>query len=165
MRRLAEGRLEGPDEVSLGDARDLREVGNVEGIGVGAIDCVSGAQHPAIQLLDGATHGAFFGWLSCPAHPRPPRSSHHDTVGWNESELMAHFDDLPPALVNEAVVVIAEGKEVGQVARPALSPELDVMGSRPVDRPVAAWPAAAAISRFERPALGRRDGSRRPPDV
>src|SRR5713101_6194479 len=56
MRRLAEGRLEGPDEVGLGHARHLGEVGDVERVGVRAIDGVTRAQHPAIQLLYGATH-------------------------------------------------------------------------------------------------------------
>src|SRR6266851_3136911 len=58
-----------------------------------------------------------------------------------------------------------KGQEVGQVARPVPRPELDVMRSRPVDRPVAARPAAAAVPRFERSALGRGDGSRRPADI
>src|SRR5713226_6164583 len=103
--------------------------------------------------------------LSGPAHPRPPGSSHHCALGRHESELSPGLDHLPPALVHEAVVVIAEGKQVGQVARPAPRPELDVMRGRPVDRPVAARPAAAAVSGSQRPALGRRDGSRRPTDV
>src|SRR6266852_9375801 len=56
MRRLAEGRLEGPDEVGLGHARHLRKVGDVEGVRVRAVDRVACAQHSAIQLLHGAAH-------------------------------------------------------------------------------------------------------------
>src|SRR5712692_643473 len=56
MRCLAKRRLEGPDEMSLGHARHLGEVGDVERVGIRAVDRIARAQHPAIQLLHGPTH-------------------------------------------------------------------------------------------------------------
>src|SRR5216683_7401116 len=56
MRRLAEGRLEGPDEVGLGNVGDGREVVYIERLRVGAVDRVSGAKHSAVDLLDGLGH-------------------------------------------------------------------------------------------------------------
>src|SRR5256885_4544557 len=54
--RFAEGRAKGSDEVRLRDVRDLGEGGHVEGLGVGTVHGITGAQHPAIRLLRGAAH-------------------------------------------------------------------------------------------------------------
>src|ERR1700687_3103747 len=56
VRRLAKGRSKGSDEVRLGDARDSSEGRDVERLRVGAVHGVAGAEHPAIDLLDGAAH-------------------------------------------------------------------------------------------------------------
>ena len=58
VRRLAERRPEGADEVRLGD--DMRDAGqrrDVERLGVGAVHRVAGAEQAAVGLLDGAAHG------------------------------------------------------------------------------------------------------------
>src|SRR6202040_2152995 len=57
VRRLAEGRAEGPDEVRLGDAGDPGERGDVERLGVAAVHRVARAEQPAVDLLDAAAHG------------------------------------------------------------------------------------------------------------
>src|SRR5580704_5552503 len=56
MRRLAEGRPEGPDEMSRGNGRHLREAGDVKRLGVRAVDCVPSPQHAAIKLFHGPSH-------------------------------------------------------------------------------------------------------------
>src|SRR2546423_3351624 len=53
---LAEGRAKGSDEVRLRDVGDLSEGGHVEGLGVGTVHGITGAQHPSIRLLRGAAH-------------------------------------------------------------------------------------------------------------
>src|SRR6202163_1911703 len=50
MRRLAEGRPEGPDEMSLGNGRHLREAGDVKRLRIGSVDRVPSPQHAAIEL-------------------------------------------------------------------------------------------------------------------
>src|SRR5450759_788019 len=62
-----------------------------------------------------------------PAQTRPARSPHQDPIKWQEAKLAARFDDLPAALVHEAMVVVAEQDQVGQVARPTSRPVNDVM--------------------------------------
>src|SRR5207249_10444537 len=54
--RLAESGAKRADEVRLGDARDLGQGGDVEGLGVGAVDRVAGAEHAPVPLLDGPAH-------------------------------------------------------------------------------------------------------------
>src|ERR1700674_1063207 len=56
MRRLAESRAKGPYEMSLGNRRDLRQVGDVERLRVGAIHRVACSPHAAIELLSGPGH-------------------------------------------------------------------------------------------------------------
>src|SRR5467141_2482771 len=56
VRSLAEGRSESPDEMRLGHAGNLGEVGNVERVGVGPVDRVPGAKHASIRLLNRASH-------------------------------------------------------------------------------------------------------------
>src|SRR5438445_12362825 len=53
--------------------------------------------------------------LRSPAHSRSSRPSHRHTLWWKESELPPNLDHLPPALVNEAMVVVAEQHLVGKV--------------------------------------------------
>src|SRR6266851_6676989 len=56
MRGLAKGRFEGANEVRLGNVGDGREAVDVERLSVGAVDRVSGAEHSAVDLLDGLGH-------------------------------------------------------------------------------------------------------------
>src|SRR6266853_5067594 len=70
---LPKGRLERPDEMRLGDRRDLREVGDVQRLGVAAIDRITSAQHAAVQLLDGPGHPTMLSTSSLPrSGTRPP---------------------------------------------------------------------------------------------
>src|SRR5436190_13574305 len=62
VRRLAEGRAEGADEMRLRHVRELRERRDVERLRVAAIHGVARAEHAPVALLDGAAH-----WL-----PRAP---------------------------------------------------------------------------------------------
>ena len=57
VRRLAERGPEYADEVRLRDEGDLREPWDVERLRVVAVHRVAGAQHAAVRLFDGATHG------------------------------------------------------------------------------------------------------------
>src|ERR1700737_518843 len=54
MRRLSKGRAERPDEVRLGDPGHTGKSPYVQGPRIGAVDRVTGTQHAAVQLLDGA---------------------------------------------------------------------------------------------------------------
>ena len=56
MRRLAEGRPEGPDEMSLGHGRDLGEARDVKRLSISPVDRIASAQHAAIELLHGPSH-------------------------------------------------------------------------------------------------------------
>jgi hypothetical protein len=56
VRRLAERRAEGADEVGLGDVGDARQRRDVQRLGVPAVHRVTGPEHPAVGLLDGAVH-------------------------------------------------------------------------------------------------------------
>src|SRR5215211_3467567 len=60
MRRLAERRPEGPDEMRLRHVRDARERGDVERLGEAAVHGVAGTQHPPVRVLDGTAHRAIF---------------------------------------------------------------------------------------------------------
>src|SRR3984893_19427577 len=53
---LTEGRAKRSDEMCLRQIRDLSEGRHVERPGVGTVHGVTGAKHPAIRLLLGATH-------------------------------------------------------------------------------------------------------------
>src|SRR5450759_4447029 len=81
-----------------------------------------------------------------PAQTRPARSPHQDPIKWQEAKLAARFDDLPAALMHEAMVVVAEQDQVGQVARSTSRPVNDVVRARPVDRAIATWEPAALVS-------------------
>src|SRR5438477_5443737 len=56
MRRFAEGRAEGSDVVSMGDAGHPGQRRYVQRLGVGTVDRVAGPQHPAVQLLESPGH-------------------------------------------------------------------------------------------------------------
>src|ERR1700730_10152488 len=56
VRCLTERRAKRSDEVRLRDIGDLRKGGYVEWLGIGAVHCIAGAQHPAVGFLDGAAH-------------------------------------------------------------------------------------------------------------
>ena len=56
MRRLAERRPEGPDEVRLGGERDGGEGRDVERLRVGAVHRVTRAEQPAVGFFDGEAH-------------------------------------------------------------------------------------------------------------
>jgi len=58
MGRLAEGRAEAADEVSLRNARDPRERGDVERLVEGPVHGVTGPEQAAVELFDGAAHEA-----------------------------------------------------------------------------------------------------------
>src|SRR5438876_541550 len=100
-----------------------------------------------------------------PAHPRSADPFRNHPVRRNELDSLAGPDHLPPALMNEAMVEVAERKQIGQVALSALRPELDVMGTGPIDRPVIPRRRAGAMPSFEGPPLRRRDRTCRPADI
>src|SRR3954453_23064762 len=58
VRRLAERRPEGADEVRLGDVGDPREGADVERLRVRAVHRVAGAEQAAVGVLDGAAHAS-----------------------------------------------------------------------------------------------------------
>jgi len=57
---LAEGRMKGPDEVGVGDMGDFGQAGDIEGLRVGPVDCVAGAEHAPVELLYGEGHHMIF---------------------------------------------------------------------------------------------------------
>src|SRR5207253_6391407 len=105
------------------------------------------------------------GRSGCPAHPRRANSAPQFVVGRDELDALVCLDDLPSTFMNQAVVVVAERKQLAQVCRTTVRPELDVMGLGPVDRPIAAGESAAAVSGFQSSPLRTRDRPRRPPDI
>src|SRR6202165_5209922 len=113
------------------------------------------SMHRPIRVVKGSGKENF-GGLRGPAHPRPASPPGDLPIGWDEPHAFACFHHLPPAFVDEAVVVVAEGKHVAQVVRSAPSPELDVVSAGPVDRPVAPWAGASPIPRLQCSALRRR---------
>src|SRR4029077_5423415 len=56
MRCLAEGGLEGTNEMGFGYIRDLRKVGKIQRLRISAIHGVARPQHSAIDLLYGPAH-------------------------------------------------------------------------------------------------------------
>src|SRR5947209_16685336 len=112
---------------------------------------MGGGRHLRNTLVGAPARSAGLSGLSGPAHPRgvdPPRD---DAIRWDEPNLFTNSQHLPPALMHEPMVVVAERKQVAQIGRPAPRPELQVMRGRPVDRPVAARPSAAPVVCLERP--------------
>src|ERR1700682_797559 len=76
------------------------------------------------------------GRLGRPAHPRPARPSPYELFRRKESEFPARFDHLPYTFMDEPVVKMTEEGLIRDVVRAAPGPEPDVMGTRPVDRPL-----------------------------
>src|ERR1700719_3573652 len=58
---LTKSRLEGTDEVRLGDIGGLREIGNVKRLGICAVHRVARPEHPAIHVLRRHRHHPIFG--------------------------------------------------------------------------------------------------------
>src|ERR1700680_1903234 len=56
VRRLAERRAKGSDEVRFRHVGDAREHGDVERIRVGTVHRIAGAKHSTVDLLAGSTH-------------------------------------------------------------------------------------------------------------
>src|SRR5437870_1893767 len=83
VRSLAKGRPKRANEVRLRNARHARQRPNVERLGVGAIDRIAGAQHPAVQLFDGACHTSI---LPCDGNrsspPATPPSVFRPSAVW-----------------------------------------------------------------------------------
>jgi hypothetical protein len=84
--------------------------------------------------------------LRRPAQPRRARSAKDDAIGRHEPKLTTHFHDLPPTFVHEAVVEVAEQKQIGKVAGTTSRPSNYVVGSRPADRAITPGETATMIS-------------------
>src|SRR5439155_1151504 len=100
-----------------------------------------------------------------PAHPRSADPFRNHPVRRNELDPFARSDHLPSAFVYLPMVEVTKREKVGEVALSALRPELDVMGTGPIDRPVTPGRRAAAMPSLEGSPLRRRDRTCRPPDV
>src|SRR5712692_281782 len=66
VRSLAKGRAESPDEVRLGDARHASQGRDVERLRVGSVDRIAGAEHAAVEFLDGTGHRPILPALTAP---------------------------------------------------------------------------------------------------
>src|SRR5919204_2589518 len=93
--------------------------------------------------------------LGRPASLAPPAPDHPLPVGRDEPEVVSGRDHLPAALVDEAVVVVAQRQHLVQVGVAAVIPEVDVMRVAPPDRPVATGPAAVLVPGFQASPLCR----------
>src|ERR1700694_4377629 len=122
------------------------------------------SMHGLIRVVKGSGKENF-GGLRGPAHPRPASPPGDLPIGRDELESPTCFHHLPPTLMHETVVVVAERQKVPQVIQTPSTPELEVMRIRVVDRPVAARPAACAVPCLEGSPLRRRDRSRRSADI
>src|SRR5579872_2845011 len=100
-----------------------------------------------------------------PAQPRAAGSPHHRPIRWYETQLAAMLDDLPAALVDLAVMVVAEQDQVAELGLAATRPELDVVRLRPAGRPLAARPPTASVAQSQRATCGSADHTRRPADI
>src|SRR5207253_11255698 len=94
------------------------------------------AKHPASELLEGTGHESKSSGR--PTHPWRAGPAPHLMVRWDKLDAFVCLDHLPSTYMNQAVVVVAEGKEFAQVGRTTVRPELDVVRLGPVDRPIAA---------------------------
>src|SRR5439155_7462667 len=100
-----------------------------------------------------------------PAHSRSADPFRNRAVGRNELDPFARPDHLPSAFVYLPMVEVTKRDKVGEVALSALRPELDMMGTGPVDRPVTPGRRAVAMPSLEGPPLRRRDRPRRPAHI
>src|SRR5438094_6265019 len=80
--------------------------------------------------------------LSRTALLAPAPAHHHRPIGGDELDRLADHDHLPAALMDQAMVVVAEGDHLVDVCPTAVFPEFDVMSLRPARRPVASRPGA-----------------------
>src|SRR5437660_3850329 len=74
------------------------------------------------------TNGEDRGRSGCPTHPRRAGPPPHLMVRRDELDALVCLDHLPSTFMNQAVVVAAERKQLAQVGRTTVRPELDVMG-------------------------------------
>jgi hypothetical protein len=56
MRRLAEGRPKGADEMCLRRMGDAGQLADIERLGIGQVHDVAGAEHPPVGFFDGTAH-------------------------------------------------------------------------------------------------------------
>src|SRR5437867_6844034 len=87
--------------------------------------------------------------LSRPATLAPAPTHHHRPIGGDELDRLADHDRLPAALMDQAMVVVAEGDHLVDVGPTAVFPEFDVMRLGPARRPIASRPRAGLVLRFE----------------
>src|SRR5256886_10674330 len=85
--------------------------------------------------------------------PTPPGPNH--PLRRDELQPLARHHHLPPAFVDEPMVMPAQRHHLAQVGLPAFRPELDAVGIGPADRPVAARPGAGAVPSLQAPPLRR----------
>src|SRR5256714_3467178 len=85
----------------------------------------------------------------------PAPTGPKDPLRRDELHPLARHHHLPPAFVDQPMVMPAKRNHLAQVGLPALRPELDVMGIGPADRPVAARPGAGAVPRLQASPLRR----------
>src|SRR5947207_8723770 len=97
------------------------------------------------------------GALGRPAHSRSADPFWNHPVRRNELHSLARPDHLPAAFVYLPMVEVTKREKVGEVALSALRPELDMMGTGPVDRPVTPGCRAGAMPSLEGSPLRRRD--------
>src|SRR2546430_6946009 len=105
------------------------------------------------------------GALGRPAHPRSADPFRNRAVGRNELDPFARPDHLPAAFVYLPMVEVTKREKVGEVALSAAGPELDMMGTGPVDRPVTPGRRAVAMPSLEGSPLRRRDRPCRPAHI
>src|SRR5207302_11412098 len=66
------------------------------------------------------TNGEDGGRSGRPAQSRRADSSPHFMVGWDELDALVCLDHLPSTFMDQAVVLVAERKQLGQVGRRAV---------------------------------------------
>src|SRR5207253_10260763 len=124
---------------------------------------------------------------SCPSNPRPsfaPSSTRSCPPhlwgggakrrrGWSKANrrrdrhqpAVIRLDDLPPALVHQPVMPVAEQDLVLDLTAAAVQPVHQVVPIAPRRRPLAPSPLAVLIARDERPAPRTLDGPLAPSDI
>src|SRR5437879_12554943 len=112
-RRAAVSRPERAYVVGLRDAGHLSQRLDVQRLRIGPVDRVARAKHPAIELLDGPGHESKS--LGCPTHPRRAGPPPHLMVRRDELDALVCLDHLPSTFMNQAVVVVAESKQLAPV--------------------------------------------------
>src|ERR671923_1699289 len=100
----------------------------------------------SIRLFRSSTARVTKDSLGCPAILAPPAPDHHLAIGRHELQARGGLHDLPPTLMHQAVVVMAQRDHLAQVGLAALAPEIDVVRFRPADRPVTLRPGARLVA-------------------